>query len=194
MEASLLTAILLALSALVLGGLAGAWFVSRSATRRLDDVQALAASQIDAARAAPEEKVRGLEAQLAELRSQQAQALETARELIQADNEKAVRIGELQTQLTAAAHQQAENEARMKALVDDTEKRFTAAFEALAGKILDEKTTKFTETNHSKLSELLEPFRERLKDFQKKVEDTHLTDVTERRSLKDELKRLMDLN
>jgi DNA recombination protein RmuC len=194
MEASTLTAILLALPALLLGGLAGAWFVSRAAQRRLDDAQALAASQIDAARAAPEEKVRSLETQLADLRSQQAQALETARELTQADNEKAVRIGELQTQLTAAARAQAENEVRLKSLVEDTEKRFTAAFEALAGKILDEKTSKFTETNHSRLDELLKPFRDRLKEFQDKIEATHITEVGERRSLKDELKRLMDLN
>lgn len=194
MEASTLTAMLLAVPALALGGLAGAWFASRSAKRRLDEVQTLATAQAEAARAGLEEKIRGLEAQLADLRSQHAQALETARELGQADGDKAVRIGELQTQLTAAARAQAENEARLKALVDDTEKRFTAAFEALAGRILDEKTTKFTEANHSRLKELLEPFRERLKDFQKKVEDTHLTDVTERRSLKDELKRLMALN
>lgn len=194
MEASTLTAILLALPAFVLGGLAGAWFVGRSAKRQLDDAQALAVSQTEAARAGLEEKVRGLEAQLAELRSQLAQALETARELSQADGEKAVRIGELQTRLTDAARAQAENETRLKALVDETEKRFTAAFEALAGKILEEKTTKFTETNHSKLNELLLPFRERLKEFQQKIEATHLTEVTERRSLKDELKRLMDLN
>jgi len=44
------------------------------------------------------------------------------------------------------------------------------------------------------LNELLNPFRERLKDFQKKIEDNHLSETTERRSLKDELKRLMDLN
>ncbi|MEZ5563840.1 MAG: DNA recombination protein RmuC [Gammaproteobacteria bacterium] len=194
MEASTLTAMLLAVPALALGGLAGAWFASRSAKRRLDEVQTLATAQAEAARAGLEEKIRGLEAQLADLRSQHAQALETARELGQADGDKAVRIGELQTQLTAAARAQAENEARLKALVEDTEKRFTAAFEALAGRILEEKTTKFTETNHSRLKELLEPFRERLKDFQKKVEDTHLTDVTERRSLKDELTRLMALN
>lgn len=194
MDASTLTAMLLALPALVLGGLAGAWLVSGSAKRRLDAAQALAASQADAARAGPEEKVRGLEAQLAELRSQQAQALETASALRLTDSEKAVRIGELQTRLTDAARAQAENEARLKALVEETEKRFTAAFEALAGRILEEKTTKFTETNHSKLNELLEPFRERLKDFQKKIEDTHVTEVTERRSLKDELKLLRDLN
>lgn len=186
--------IVLLVSGLVLGGLAGAWFAGRSARRRLEEMQTLAAAQAEAARAGLEEKIRGLEAQLAELRGQHAQALAAARELTQADGEKAVRIAGLQTQLDAAARQQAENEARLKALVDDTEKRFTAAFEALAGRILEEKTTRFTETNHSKLKELLDPFRERLKDFQAKVEATHLTEVTERRSLKDELKRLMDLN
>jgi DNA recombination protein RmuC len=193
MEVSALD-VALVLLALVLGGLAGAWLASRTARRRLAESQTLGVLQADAARAGLDEKIRGLEAQLGELRNQHLQALEAARELSQADGEKAVRIAELQAQLIAAARQQAENEARMKALVDDTEKRFTAAFEALAGKILDEKTRRFTETNHSKLSELLEPFRERIKDFQKKVEDTHLTDVTERRSLKEELKRLMELN
>jgi DNA recombination protein RmuC len=186
--------IVLLLSGLLLGGLAGAWFAGRSARRRLEEMQTLAAAQADAARAGLEERIRGLDAQLAGLRSQYEQALEAARELGQADGAKAVRIGELQTQLGAAARQQAENEARLKALVEETEQRFTAAFEALAGRILEEKTIRFTETNHNRLKELLEPFRERLKDFQAKVEATHLTDVTERRSLKDELKRLMDLN
>ena len=40
MEASTLTAILLAVPALALGGLAGAWFASRSAKRRLDEARA----------------------------------------------------------------------------------------------------------------------------------------------------------
>ncbi|MCL4780615.1 MAG: DNA recombination protein RmuC, partial [Gammaproteobacteria bacterium] len=186
--------IVLLLSGLLLGGLAGAWFAGRAARRRLEEMQTLAAAQADAARAGLEERIRGLDAQLAGLRSQHEQALAAARELGQADGAKAVRIGELQTQLGAAARQQAENEARLKALVEETEQRFTAAFEALAGRILEEKTLRFTETNHNRLKELLEPFRERLKDFQAKVEATHLTDVTERRSLKDELKRLMDLN
>ena len=93
MEASTLTAILLAVPALALGGLAGAWFASRSAKRRLDEAQTLATAQAEAARAGLEEKIRGLEMQLAELRSQHAQALESARELGQADGEKAVRIG-----------------------------------------------------------------------------------------------------
>ena len=185
---------LLLVPALVVGGLAGAWLAGGAGRRRLADAQALAAAQADAARAGLEERIRGLDAQLAGLRSQHEQALEAARELGQADGDKAVRIAELQTQLDAAARQQAENEARLKALVDDTEKRFTAAFEALAGRILEEKTTKFTATNHSKLAELLEPLRERLKEFQKKIEDTHLSDVRERGSLKEQLNYLKELN
>lgn len=185
---------LLLVPALVVGGLAGAWLAGGAGRRRLADAQAIAVAQADAARAGLEERIRGLEAQLTAMRGQHEQALAAARELGQADGEKAVRIAELQTQLDAAARQQAENEARLKALVDDTEKRFTAAFEALAGRILEEKTTKFTATNHSKLTELLEPLRERLKEFQKKIEDTHLSDVRERGSLKEQLNYLKELN
>lgn len=185
---------LLLLPALIVGGLAGAWLAGRAGRRRLADAQALATAQAEAARAGLEERIRGLDAQLTAMRGQHEQALAAARELGQADGEKAVRIAELQTQLDAAARQQAENEARLKALVDDTEKRFTAAFEALAGRILEEKTTKFTATNHSKLTELLEPLRERLKEFQKKIEDTHLSDVRERGSLKEQLNYLKELN
>ena len=83
---------------------------------------------------------------------------------------------------------------RLNAFVADTEKRFTDTFKSLASQILEEKTAKFTATNETKLNELLNPFRERLKDFQKKIEDTHLSETSERRSLKDELKRLMELN
>lgn len=193
MDTVTLSALLL-VSALIVGGVAGAWLAGRAAKRRLAESQALAALQAEAAQAGPAEKIRGLEVQLAELRSQYLQVQEAARELVRVDGEKAVRIGELQTRLTDAARTQAETEARFRSFIEDTEKRFTATFESLAGKILEEKTTRFTETNHRKLNELLEPFRERLKDFQNRIEATHLTEVTERRSLKDELKRLMDLN
>lgn len=145
-----------------------------------------------------EERARSFEGQLQQLRLAQAEHDAQARERVQALTgtleERAARIKELEAQLQAAAQSKAENDARLSAFVAETEKRFTDTFQSLAGKILDEKTAKFTATNESKLNELLNPFRERLKDFQKKIEDTHLTETTERRSLKDELKRLMDLN
>lgn len=145
-----------------------------------------------------EERARSLEDQLQQHRLAQVEAESQARErihaLIATLEERAARISELEAQLEAGARSKAESEARLNALVADTEKRFTDAFKTLASQILDEKTAKFTATNETKLNELLNPFRERLKDFQKKIEDTHLSETTERRSLKDELKRLMDLN
>lgn len=145
-----------------------------------------------------EERARSLDDQLQQFRLAQAedeaQARERVRGLTGMLEERAARISELEARLEAAAKSKAENDARLSALVAETEKRFTDTFKSLASQILDEKTAKFTATNESKLNELLNPFRERLKDFQKRIEDTHLSETTERRSLKDELKRLMDLN
>ena len=145
-----------------------------------------------------EERARSLEDHLQQLRLAQvetdSQDRERLRGLTGLLEERAARISELEARLEAAARSKAENDARLNALVAETEKRFTDTFKSLASQILDEKTAKFTATNESKLNELLNPFRERLKDFQKKIEDTHLSETSERRSLKDELKRLMELN
>ena len=176
----------LILLALLAGGALGWWLGSRAA--RASAQAALLAGAVF------EERARGLEAQLQQARMAQAEADGLARGFTATLTDRAARISELETELIGAAKNQAENEGRLKALVADTEKRFTDAFKSLASQILEEKTAKFTETNQVKLNELLEPFRERLKDFQKKIEDTHLTETTERRSLKDELKRLLDLN
>ncbi|MEO7386409.1 MAG: DNA recombination protein RmuC [Gammaproteobacteria bacterium] len=145
-----------------------------------------------------EERARLLAGQLQELQVAQTEnegeALERVRGLTETLEERAARISELEAELAAAARNKVENDARLNSVIADTKQQFTDQFQVLANKILDEKTAKFTATNETKLNELLNPFRERLKDFQKKIEDTHVTETSERRSLKDELKRLMDLN
>ncbi len=149
-------------------------------------------------RAVFEERARLLAGQLQQVQVAQAenegQAGARVRGLTATLEERAARISELETELAASARSKAENDLRLNAVLADTEKRFTDTFKSLASQILEEKTAKFTATNETKLNELLNPFRERLKDFQKKIEDTHITDTSERRSLKDELKRLMALN
>jgi DNA recombination protein RmuC len=179
MDSPTLVTLAVSLLALVVGGWLGWLLASRQ-------------------KAVFEERARSFEGQLQQLQLAQAehdaQARERALVLTSTLEERAARISELEAQLQAAAKSKAENDARLNALVADTEKRFTDTFKSLASQILDEKTAKFTATNESKLNELLNPFRERLKDFQKKIEDTHLSETTERRSLKDELKRLMELN
>ena len=149
-------------------------------------------------RAVFEERARLLADQLQQIQVSQAESDNVARQRLHDLGEtlesRAARISELEAELDGAARSKAENDARLNLVIADTRQQFTDTFKSLASQILEEKTAKFTATNETKLNELLNPFRERLKDFQKKVEETHLSETTERRSLKDELKRLMDLN
>ncbi len=71
---------------------------------------------------------------------------------------------------------------------------FKTEFKVLANEILDDKTKKFTEVNRSKLEEILNPLREKIRDFEKKVEETYDKEAQQRFSLKEEVKKLAELN
>lgn len=145
-----------------------------------------------------EERSRALDAQLQSLRGTLADAERRAEariaDLTTTLDTRAARIGELEAELEAARRNKVENDARLNAVIADARQQLTDNFKALASQILDDKTAKFTATNEARLNELLNPLKERLKEFQGKVEQTHLDDVRERSSLKQELKRLMELN
>jgi len=81
-----------------------------------------------------------------------------------------------------------------KVEVESLQKKFTTEFENLANRILEEKSKKFTEQNKSNIDEILKPLSERIKDFEKKVNDIHMTDLRERASLAEQLKNLHELN
>jgi len=67
-------------------------------------------------------------------------------------------------------------------------------FELLANKILDEKSAKFTMQNKENLDVILNPLNEKIKEFQKKVEDTYVNENSQRVSLQNEIKNLYELN
>ncbi len=72
--------------------------------------------------------------------------------------------------------------------------QLTMQFENLAQKIFDEKTSKFDVQNSKQLSSLLDPLKERIKEFEKKVSDTYSTERFERGQLKGEIAKLIELN
>ncbi|MCD4773732.1 MAG: DNA recombination protein RmuC, partial [Bacteroidales bacterium] len=78
--------------------------------------------------------------------------------------------------------------------VDNLQERFKTEFKNLANEILEEKTKKFTEQNKSNLDIILKPLSEKIKDFEKKVEETYDKESKQRFSLKEEIKRLEELN
>ncbi len=78
--------------------------------------------------------------------------------------------------------------------VDNLQEKFRIEFKNLANDILEEKTKKFTEQNKINIDDILKPLSEKIKDFEKKVEDTYDKESKQRFSLKEEIKRLEELN
>ncbi|MCC6684720.1 MAG: DNA recombination protein RmuC, partial [Bacteroidia bacterium] len=74
------------------------------------------------------------------------------------------------------------------------QEKFTKEFENLANKILDEKSQKFTEQNKQNIDQILKPLGEKIKDFEKKVQDNYDAENKEKASLKTEIQRLYELN
>ncbi len=67
-------------------------------------------------------------------------------------------------------------------------------FELLANRIFDEKTERFDKSSKSTLDSALNPLREQLTNFKKKVEDVYDKDSKDRVKLGVELSQLKDLN
>lgn len=67
-------------------------------------------------------------------------------------------------------------------------------FENLSQKIFEEKSQKFTDLNAKNLFQILDPLKERMKEFERRVEDAYSQEKTERNLLRGELNKLMELN
>ncbi len=78
--------------------------------------------------------------------------------------------------------------------IENIREKFTTEFRNLANEILEEKTLKFTEQNRSNLDQILKPLGEKIKDFEKRVEETYVKESQQRFSLKEEVRRLAELN
>lgn len=82
----------------------------------------------------------------------------------------------------------------LKSELENVHKKYTTEFENIANKILDEKSQKFTDQNKNNLEIILNPLKEKIKDFENKVEKAYKTESDERITLKAEIKNLIDLN
>lgn len=89
---------------------------------------------------------------------------------------------ELQNKLTRL-------ETRETALLQK-EQSFKEEFDNIARKILEENTKKLSESSSAKLNDVLSPFREKLNEFHKKVDDVYVKEEKERYSLKAEIEKL----
>ncbi|ARV05603.1 DNA polymerase V [Polaribacter sp. SA4-10] len=81
-----------------------------------------------------------------------------------------------------------------KGEVEKLQEKFTKEFENLANKILDEKSSKFTEQNKVNMNTILNPLQEKIKVFEDKVDKTHKESIDYHAALRQQIIGLKELN
>jgi len=88
----------------------------------------------------------------------------------------------------------AEKLENQKLEIETLQKRLTSEFENIATKILKERSDEFSVSNHKSLSEILNPLKERIQLFEKKVDETYDKELRDKISLREEVRKLTELN
>jgi len=135
-------------------------------------------------------------------------AYDTARQTLIEKNNEYLRARSLSENLQAEhgnLHQQlaialATNKAQAEKLQTQKEemeamsKKFNTEFENIANRILETKTSTFTELNKTNMKNLLDPLGQNIREFKQQVQDAYGKESNERFSLQNEVKNLLLLN
>ncbi len=124
--------------------------------------------------------------------------LQKDKELLQNDlGEERKKSEALSTQFTKV---ETENKGLVEKLNSQKEElgklqeKFKMEFENIAGRILKTHSDEFTQLNKKNIGDILTPLKEKIVDFEKKVNDTYNKELQDKTSLKTEVKMLYELN
>ena len=81
-----------------------------------------------------------------------------------------------------------------KAEIEHLQEKFTLEFKHLANEIFEEKSKKFTDQNKANLTDLLNPLKVKIGDFEKKVEETNKENIDRNAALRQQIQGLKELN
>ena len=174
----------IALAGLVVG-IATTWLLLRRARSERDAVQreldehrerVLTLSRDNAGQAGRLERLPQIERERDEARAE-AQRLSEARQ--RAEQQSTALATSLREQQQAAA---------------EREKSLTEKFDLLSRQLLDQQSRKLTEQNQANLGVLLNPLREQLGEFRKRVDEVYDQENRERAGLKVQIESLQSLN
>ncbi|AUC23327.1 MULTISPECIES: DNA recombination protein RmuC [Polaribacter] len=114
-------------------------------------------------------------------------------ELRHVQKEKEILISD-KTRLETEFKNVEEKLAHNKNEVEKLQEKFTNNFEVLANKILEEKSSKFTQQNQENLKIILNPLQEKIKVFEDKVDKTHKESIDYHAALRQQILGLKELN
>lgn len=130
-----------------------------------------------------QEKNKSLSAQLAE-----------AKFTLEAERQKVIELNNSLAASEADYRNLEEKLAERKKEVDSIQEKFAAEFKNLANEILEKNSAKFTDLNKNSMSELLNPLKDKILTFEKKVEEAYDKELRDKISLREEVKKLYELN
>jgi DNA recombination protein RmuC len=165
-----------------------------SLRNRTDQLEAVHKAAADEAKAAGEEVARltervvGLTKQIEE-QAKQNSTLGTQRDA--AASEAKAAAAEV-AQLKERASALTEKLEAQTAQLAEQQKQLTAEFENIANRILKANAAELSENSQKALASILDPLRERIQDFQKKVETTYDAENREVLSLKEQIKLILE--
>ncbi len=110
---------------------------------------------------------------------------------------KAADLMESERRVAAARTEQDNLKIRLdeeKARLEEVKAQMKQEFENLANQILDAKVQKFTALNSERLGEIIAPFKEKLSEFEQKIDSTNKEQNEGRAALFERLKSLEELN
>ncbi|WP_258102858.1 DNA recombination protein RmuC [Marinoscillum sp. MHG1-6] len=126
--------------------------------------------------------------------AQSAEEIKFMNEELRQERERIIDLNSQKSRLESDFRNLQERLNDQKKEVEDLQAKFKETFENLANKIFEEKSEKFTSQNKTNLGELLNPLKERIETFEKKVDQNSKDSLQWNTSLKAELSNLKDLN
>jgi len=99
-------------------------------------------------------------------------------------------IAKLQAEKDSLENKISENKEELNKLQD----KFKSDFENLANRIFDEKNEKFQKQSEKSITDILAPVKEQFQNFEKKVNDSFGGQAKEQFALKEEIKRIVQIN
>ncbi|HTV90102.1 MAG TPA: DNA recombination protein RmuC [Stellaceae bacterium] len=135
------------------------------------------------------------------IRRDETAALEMARLAERADlfqrqlGEQATKLAAAEAEARAAAAEAArlqQREADLTAQLAELQHKLTGEFENIANRILKVTTSELSAGSQRELGALLEPLKQRIQDFQQKVETTYQSETREVLSLKEQIRLLVE--
>ena len=120
--------------------------------------------------------------------------LEEAKRFLERERLKVIDLNNTLAAAEADYRNLEEKLAERKLEMDNIQEKFTAEFKNLANEILEKNSLKFSDLNKNSMNELLNPLKDKIVTFEKKVEEAYDKELRDKISLREEVKKLYELN